>query len=65
MNKLEHIIKAKHSMEFCVSDLQGALSSSTELESIIIFDLLEKAAKLKNDLAHLERAMSDESAAAI
>ena len=57
MNKLEHIIKAGHSIQFCISDLQAALSTSSELESIIILDLIENAAKLQTRLNHLEKAL--------
>ena len=62
MRKLEHIIKATHSMEFLLGDLRAALEQATAIEAIVILNQIKKAADLDNELKQLLSAMESQDA---
>ena len=53
----ENITKALHDSEFLLEDLRSAYGKASDLEGIVIFDLLKAAAELKNKIVQLNRAM--------
>jgi len=53
----ENIIKALHDAEFLLEDLRSAYGKASDLEGIVVYDLLKSAAKIKNKLVQLNRAL--------
>ena len=61
MTLREHLIKAKHSLDFAAGDLWDAYEKATPMGKLAILDAREKAMDLLNDLAELEAAAEAES----
>ena len=62
MRKIEHLIKATHSLEFLLNDLRAALSQATAIESIVILRQITKAVDLDNEIKQLLSAVESSEA---
>lgn len=56
----ESLLKASHSIEFVLSDLQAGNKLANALESVLLLQLIEEAAKLRNRITAVASAINEE-----
>lgn len=58
----EEILKSTHNADFLVSHLRDANAKASAVESIIVMDLIHRAATLKADIEILLNALEEKEA---